>query len=218
MQRSDAAHYAKPEAMFDREAEWEALVAFACDPQPGPTLGVVSGRRRQGKTYLLEALAKATGGFYFGAQEATEAESLHRLGDELARHTGAARPGRWRRWEEAVDALLALGDERPLPAVLDAFPDLVRQSPALPSVIQSAYHRLQDGPPHNRARLLLSGSAASVMSRLFSSSSPLRELAGLELVVGPLDFRQAARLWDIDDPHLALLGARRGGGNPGLSA
>jgi hypothetical protein len=59
VQRSDAAHYAKPEAMFDREAEWEALVAFACDPQPGPTLGVVRGRRRQGKTYLLEALAKA---------------------------------------------------------------------------------------------------------------------------------------------------------------
>lgn len=46
----------RPAHIFDREAEWASLVAFATDPAPGPMLGVVSGRRRQGKSPLLVGL------------------------------------------------------------------------------------------------------------------------------------------------------------------
>ena len=53
----------KPGDMFDRDFEWVELVSFAADARPGATLGVVSGRRRQGKTFLLRALCQATGGF-----------------------------------------------------------------------------------------------------------------------------------------------------------
>ncbi|HEX9117606.1 MAG TPA: hypothetical protein VGA61_16160 [Anaerolineae bacterium] len=53
-----------------------------------PSLGPVSGRRRQGKTFLLAALANAWGGFYFGADEAAEAESLRRFADALAQFSG----------------------------------------------------------------------------------------------------------------------------------
>ncbi|MER6102906.1 hypothetical protein ABT115_11420 [Streptomyces sp. NPDC001832] len=195
---------AKPKAVFDRDTEWDALVAFAGDTRPGPGLGVVWGRLRQGKTYLLKALTAALGGFYFGAQSAAQVESLRRLADELSQYTGTAPPSHWRGWENAVDALLALGDRRPVP-VVDDFPDLVRQSPALPSIIHSAYRRLRDTGRDNRPRLLLSGSALPVMHRLFSAASPLRELADLKLTLPPLGFRQAARLRGIDEPGLALL-------------
>ncbi|WP_405087176.1 hypothetical protein [Microbispora sp. NBC_01389] len=47
----------KPQHVFDREREWAGLVSFASDASPGARLGVVSGRRRQGKSYLLQALA-----------------------------------------------------------------------------------------------------------------------------------------------------------------
>jgi hypothetical protein len=47
---------------------------------------VVSGRRRQGKSYLLEALCSATGGFDFVATEATEAESLRQLAEAVAHY------------------------------------------------------------------------------------------------------------------------------------
>src|SRR6478735_9267623 len=70
----------KPSHVFDREREWQALADFAADPRPEATLGIVSGRRRQGKTYLLRSLAAATGGFFFEAAEATEAESLRMFG------------------------------------------------------------------------------------------------------------------------------------------
>jgi uncharacterized protein len=55
----------KPSHVFGREREWAALADFAADPRPEATLGIVSGRRRQGKTYLLRSLAAATGGFFF---------------------------------------------------------------------------------------------------------------------------------------------------------
>ncbi|MEU9379486.1 ArsR family transcriptional regulator [Streptomyces sp. NPDC048279] len=214
MLSSGVSRPAKPRTVFDRDAEWGVLVAFAGDTRPGPGLAVVSGRLRQGKTYLLKALTAALGGFYFGAQSAAQAESLYRLGDELAQYTGTSPPSHWRGWEDAIDALLALGDRRPVPIVIDEFPDLVRQSPRLPSAIHSAFRRLRDTGRDNRARLLLSGSALPVMHRLFSAASPLHGLTDLELSLRPLDYRQAARLWNIEDPGLALLVHAVVGGTP----
>ncbi|MFI1165473.1 ATP-binding protein [Streptomyces sp. NPDC020801] len=211
---SDVSRLSKPETVFDRDAEWEALGAFARDTRPGAGLGVVTGRLRQGKTFLLKALTAALGGFYFGAQQAAQAESLRRLADELAQYTGTAPAAPWRGWEDAVDALLALGDREPVLVVVDDFPDLVRQSPALPSLIHSACRRLRETGRDNHLRLLLSGSSLPVMHRLFSAASPLHELAGLELDLRPLDFRQAARFWGIDDPHLALSVHAVVGGTP----
>ncbi|MFE4050348.1 ATP-binding protein [Streptomyces sp. YIM B13518] len=205
----------KPETVFDRDAEWDALVAFTCDARPGAGLGVVSGRLRQGKTHLLKELTAALGGFCFGAQQAARAESLRRLGDELARYTGEAPPPHRTGWEDVVDALLALGERgRPVPVVIDEFPDLVRQSPELPSVIHGAYRRLRETGRGNRTRLLLSGSSLPVMHRLFGAAAPLHGLADLELTLRPLDFRQSARFWHIDDPRLALLVHAVVGGTP----
>ncbi|MFH8773663.1 ATP-binding protein [Streptomyces sp. NPDC017958] len=203
----------KPQKIFDRDAEWRELVAFACDGRPEARLGVVSGRLRQGKTYLLEALTGTLGGFYFGAQQGTQAELLSHLADELARYTNASSAPHWHGWEDAAADLLALGDQRPTPIVLDEFPDLVRQSPSLPSILHSAYRRRDGGRP-GQARLLLSGSSLPLMHRLFGAASPLHELSDLHLTVGPLGYRQAARFWGIDDPVLALLVHAVVGGTP----
>jgi AAA+ ATPase superfamily predicted ATPase len=204
----------KPGHIFDREAEWEDLTRFAGDSREGATLGVVSGRRRQGKTLLLYELARATKGFYFGATEATAADSLRRLGQAVGRSTGAVGPLALADWAEAVDTLLRLGDERPTVVVLDEFPYLVRASRELPSVIQ---HALTPGRPErttSRTRLLLCGSALSFMGGLLTGSAPLRGRAGLELSVAPLDFRAAARFWGISDPRLAARVHAIVGGTP----
>src|SRR6202046_3555711 len=79
----------KPPHLFDRDAEWTGLVSFTADARPGATLGVVSGRRRQGKSYLLQGLATALGGIYFPALELTEAVCLRLFADELIRFSGS---------------------------------------------------------------------------------------------------------------------------------
>jgi hypothetical protein len=71
--------------MFDRELEWAALAEWAARPTDHASLGVLSGRRRMGRTYLLRALARQCGGFYFGATAATQAESLRQFGQARAR-------------------------------------------------------------------------------------------------------------------------------------
>jgi AAA+ ATPase superfamily predicted ATPase len=202
----------KPPHVFDREAEWASLVAFASDPADAATLGVVSGRRRQGKSLLLEALCQALGGFYFAATEATEAESLRQLGEALADHLQTPFTPSFRGWDEAVGALLALGRDRPIPVVIDEFPYLVAGSPALPSIVQRAL-----GPgqrERSRARLILCGSALGFMGGLLSGGSALRGRAGLELLVQTLDYRQAATFWDVSEPELAVLTHAIVGGTP----
>ena len=97
----------KPVRIFGRDREWRSLADFVADDRPEATLGVVSGRRRQGKTYLLRSLAEATGGFFFEAVQATEAESLRMLGADLAAHLGSPAPFSFATWDDALGALFA---------------------------------------------------------------------------------------------------------------
>jgi len=205
---------ARPAEMFDRRQEWDALSAFATDAAAGARLGVVSGRRRQGKTFLLRALCQATGGFYFAADEATDRESLDRLGAALAEHLAAPASFTFGTWHPAVDALLALGRDRRIPVVIDEFPYLARANPQLPSIMQNALAPLRPERETSRTSLLLCGSAMSFMGRLLSGNAPLRGRAGLELVVSTLDHRLAAQFWGIDDPVTALKVNAIVGGTP----
>jgi AAA+ ATPase superfamily predicted ATPase len=202
----------KPAHLFDRDAEWAGLVTFAADTRPGATLGVVSGRRRQGKSYLLQALATALGGIYFPSLELTEAVSLRLFADELIRWSGSPVPA-FRDWLDAIPYLFRLAGDRVVPVVIDEFPFLVKASPGLPSIIQRELGPGGSGSA-SRVRLLLCGSAVSVMGGLLSGSAPLRGRAGLELVVHPFGYRDAARFWGITDPRLAVLVHSVVGGTP----
>ena len=205
----------KPQHVFDRDTEWGVLVDFASDPRPQPMLGVVTGRRRQGKTYLLSALTEALGGFYFQAVEATETESLRMLGEAVARHLRAPTSFAFADWDVALETLFGLGRDRVSLVVLDEFSYLSRASPVLPSLLRRHLDRSASGrTPDSRARLMLCGSAMSVMGRLLSGNAPLRGRASLELVIQPLRYREAAQFWGADDPRLATMLHAVVGGTP----
>lgn len=204
----------RPEDMFDREVEWERLARFCEDDAPGASLGVVSGRRRQGKSFLLEAACEQTGGLYFQAVEATAADSLRMFGARLAEHLGAPAPFAFHHWDEAIDAILGLGAREPTPVILDEFPYLTKVSPELPSVVQAAFGPRRPRRRESRTRLVLCGSALSVMGRLLAGAAPLRGRASLELTVPTLDYRLAREFWAIDDLPLAAQVHAVVGGTP----
>jgi uncharacterized protein len=203
---------AKPDRIFDRDFEWQQLAAFAERATARPQLGVVSGRRRQGKTFLLEALAQATGGLYFGATEATEFESLHLFADEVGAWVDTAVPLRFASWDEAIRFLFSLTGATARLVVIDEFPYLSKASPALPSIIQREIDRA--AARGSGISLLLCGSAMSVMGRMLAGSAPLRGRASLELVVRPFEYRLAARFWGIGEPKLAVQQHAVVGGTP----
>lgn len=197
---------AKPAHVFDREAEWNGLAAFVARPTPHAMLGVVSGRRRMGKTYLLRALAEGQGGFYFGATAATAGESLRQFGAALARHAGSPAPFSFATWDDAISYLFSLAAPGravgPMLVLIDEFPYLVKAAPELPSLIQREMDRFQ--AEESRMRMLLCGSAMSVMGGLLSSTAPLRGRAQLELIVRPFGFQAAADFWGVaETPELA---------------
>ena len=119
----------KPERIFDRAREWEGLVQFATSSSANVRLGIVSGRRRQGKTYLLDAAANTFGGFFFTATDSTQTDSLASFGRALASCSGGGRYA-FADWDEALERLFGV--------VGDEFPYLMKASPSLPSLIQRA--------------------------------------------------------------------------------
>jgi hypothetical protein len=67
------------------------MMRFVASPDPDVRLGIVSGRRRQGKTYLLDAAASAVDGFFYTATEDTETDALANFGRAPAEWTGGGR-------------------------------------------------------------------------------------------------------------------------------
>jgi uncharacterized protein len=202
----------KPERVFDRDAEWDALTKFAASASPDVRLGIISGRRRQGKTFLLDAVTEAAGGMYYSATDTTQTLALADFGAALAERAGGGGRYALASWDEALQRLYSVVTSGII--VIDEFPYLTRSTPALPSLIQRAL-----GPRGyartSQARLLLCGSAISVMGQLLSGTAPLRGRASLEMIVRPLDYRQAARFWGVsDDPRLAVLLHSVVGGTP----
>lgn len=203
---------AKPSHVFDRDREWAGLTRFAANTHPGALLGVVSGRRRQGKSFLLEALTTATGGMYFPAVEETEAVSLRAFAAALTRQ-GIAVTRPLQDWGDAIALLLSAVRDEPRIVAIDEFPFLVKASPSLPSIVQRELGPGGAGQG-SKARLLLCGSAMSVMGQLLAGQAPLRGRASLELLVRPFGYRDAARFWGADDPRLAVMLHAVVGGTP----
>ncbi len=191
----------KPEHVFGRDREWETLVRFAARPQPGAMLGVVSGRRRQGKSFLLEGLTAATDGIYFPALQATEAISLRQFADTLMRNgIRVSRP--FLDWGDAVSHLFEAIRDEPRVVVIDEFPFLMRATPSLPSILQRELGPGGSGQSSS-ARLILCGSSMAMMGKLLAGQAPLRGRASMEFVLGPFDYRDAASFWNVADPRLA---------------
>lgn len=209
---------ARPPGIFDREREWSSLTSFAANPGAGPRLAFVFGRRRQGKSLLTRSTCLATDGLYHVALEQERALALRAIGEELGRLHDLAAPLALDGWSGAVDALLDLGRDRPFTVVLDEFPNLVAGDRSLPSILQRALDRATfDGS--SRIRLILCGSAISVMERLMSGSAPLYGRAVMQMLLHPFDFRTAAEFWGLSDqPALAFRVHAILGGTPAYRA
>lgn len=190
--------------MVGRKAEWERLSDFVTSGEDEASLGIVWGRRRVGKSFLLESIVDQTRGFYYGAVRGSSAEALREFGALLGAYQGAAAPLALENWDAAIRALVNLGREREVVVVLDEYPYLLEHTPELDSIIQRVFSPRSPVRAASQARLILCGSAITVMSRILSGTAPLRGRAGLNLRVSPFDFRTANELHAIADLRTAL--------------
>ena len=184
----------RPGRLFDRDREWALLERFWDQERAGARLGIAYGRRRQGKTALLEAFAESTGGFYWQALEETSAQNLRDFSAAWNTFRGSTEGQEFPSWSAAIASLFDRRTDTLV--VLDEFGYLLDAAPEVPSLIQA---RLTPrSQREGRTRIVLCGSAFSQMRGLLSGGAPLRGRAELELVIQPFDFRTAAAYWKLD--------------------
>jgi uncharacterized protein len=209
----------KPLDVVDRDREWRLLTDFVNDPSPAVRLGIVSGRRRHGKSYLLRALTEAVGGLYVTAvREEGRLPALQRFTEAIAAHAGL-RPGTLRLtdWHQVLsNALDVVARQAATPLlIIDELPYLLQHSPEVPGILQQIYDERQRGSVGDGARIILCGSAMSVMHELLSGTKPLRGRAVVDLRLGSFDYRASREFWQIEDPFAALRVHAVLGGAPG---
>jgi hypothetical protein len=159
----------------------------------------VSGRRRVGKTFLLEHFATGKRVVYYRCHLSGSAEQLPQLGAALAELAGdpvllAQPPATW----PAVFALVErLAESDRLLLVLDEIPYWVARDDAVPSILQNWWDRR--GRQLN-LMLVLCGSAVQMMERLLTGDAPLAGCVTGRLPVRPFHFRAAAQLLGLRDP------------------
>lgn len=189
------------ERFVNRERELAALEGFWRSGRA--QLIPVSGRRRVGKTFLLEQFAAGKRVVYYRCQLKGSNEQLPLLGRALAELTGdpvveAQPPATW----PAVFATIErLATTERLLLILDELPYWVARDEGLPSVLQ---HWWDARGRSQNLMLVLCGSAAQMMERLIEGPAPLAGCVTGRLPVRPLDFRAAAALLDFLDPVDAL--------------
>ncbi len=217
----------RPEDLFDRTTEWDSLAELATSEQPGMLLGIVSGRRRHGKSFLLRRIVTATGGLYHQALEVGRSQALQAFADDVARSRSLpAGTLRFDDWETAFRIALGLptngsrsaGRDPREVLVIDELPYLLGHSPEIPSILQLLYDECNQQPAARRTTVVLCGSALSVMLDLLSGAKPLRGRARLDMRMRAFDFRMAADFWHIEDPGVAFRVDAILGGTPGYKA
>ncbi len=162
----------------------------------GFQMAVVYGRRRVGKTTLIDAFAKDKPTLYFTAQQRSSLQNLVQFSRCVYAFFGlpedaAAFPD----WSHAFSYIAQAAKQRggePFLLVFDEFPYAAETEPALPSILQIAIdHELKQ----TNVRIVLCGSNEGFMeSEVLGRKSPLYGRRTMQLKVKPFDCFDAAKM------------------------
>lgn len=153
-------------------------------------LGIVYGRRRIGKSSLLEHAGKHAGTLCFEGLEAGIArKQIDHFADQLARQTKTVRV-RASTWKDAFDALTPHLRRGRRYVVFDELPWMASGRTELVALLKFYWDRHWKANP--RLTLVLCGSIANFMVNHVVHSSALHNRKTFEIKVDPLNARDAA--------------------------
>lgn len=177
----------------NRQTELERLSGWWA--QPEAAIGIVWGRRRVGKTALIQHFASElptvfhTGG---GRPAAAELAALSRAAAadlEDGSRDLLARP--FADWDDAFETLALAAAEQPKLLVLDEWPALTETSPELPTLLRAAWDRLRS---RTKLKILLCGSAVRTMEAMQEERAPLYGRLDLTLLLHSFRPHEAAQM------------------------
>jgi AAA+ ATPase superfamily predicted ATPase len=177
--------------LIDRERELEALedAAGASSGQ----LVIVSGRRRVGKTFLLQAFGEHHRTLYYTATQQSRPIELAAFTDAVRASLGSdglpagyAFPD----WSAALDFVTDRSTGQRLVLVIDEFPYLAGSTPGIESIVQRWW---DSRGRHSSVMVVLCGSAVAYMEQIGGAAAPLHQRATATVRVAALDYRAAGK-------------------------
>ena len=175
----------------NREAQVQELHALA--ERAGPSLALLYGRRRVGKTFLLDRLWEEDRRFYFLAADTTPEQNRRDLLRDLADWSRQElRPEDYPTWRTVFRLLAGLADDRPIVVVLDEFQYLMGSEEGVVSQLNAVWDREVQG---RNLTLILCGSEVSTMAALAAGDSPLYGRINWRERLRPFDYFDAARMF-----------------------
>ncbi|WP_419841837.1 AAA family ATPase [Candidatus Poriferisodalis sp.] len=181
--------------LIDREAEAQHLRELADSGRFA--LALVRGRRRVGKTYLLNSLWPAERVLYYIASDTGAQVNRRALVDQAARWSGTElRADDYPTWRTLFGMLLSLRPDASTVIVIDEFQYLSEGSRGLREVT-SELNAVWELPQQRRTApllLVLSGSSLSLLAELERGGSPLYGRLDASLVLTPFDYLDAGQM------------------------
>jgi AAA+ ATPase superfamily predicted ATPase len=147
-------------------------------------LGIVYGRRRVGKSYLLKSLLKVKTDLYFeGIKGLNEQEQINHFLDQLAEQTQTL-PYRANTWKQALEGLTKHIETRACYIIIDELPWMASQKTELIAWLK--YFWDNHWQKNNRLKIVLCGSIANFMIKHVVHSEALHNRKTLEIHLQPL--------------------------------
>lgn len=162
---------------------------------------VIYGRRRVGKTALINEFTKDKDTIFFTGIETTAKENLDNFsGCIMEYNTGIAADSTFSSFRSAFEYVFELAKTRRIVLVIDEYPYIARASKSLASTLQLLIDKNKD---HSKLFLILCGSSMSYMEdHVLSYKAPLYGRRTAQLKIDPFDFFESCRrfkkLSDVD--------------------
>lgn len=170
-------------------------------------LFVLYGRRRVGKTTLLNEFCKGKDTIFYSAEQSNNKLNLEKFSSLVFQFYGETTLAPFSSWENALTYINERQKDKRLILVFDEFPYLVKKNRALLSELQHLIdHRLKNG----KLFIVLCGSYMGFMEKeVLGAKSPLFGRRTAQLHMKPFDYRTSIRFLEsfTDEEKLQLYGA-----------
>lgn len=153
---------------------------------------IIYGRRRVGKTALINEFCKDKPTISFSALDTTSRENLRTLSKAIGSYKnpeGRTAP-EYRTYEDALDEITVLAKDSRVVFVIDEFPYLAKAEPSISSRLQ---HLIDHAWSEGQLYLILCGSSMSFMEyQVLGYESPLYGRRTAQFKIEPLTYQETA--------------------------